>query len=111
MQDDRVRVASIDEFPASRAVRVVLPDDEVAVWQIDGRYYAVSAVCLHHNVPTLHQGERSDLTVSCPLHGWVYSLETGEATRGGGKLQVYMTEVDDGAVWIHLPGRSHGRPS
>lgn len=109
MQDHRVRVASIEDFPARRAVRVVLPDDEVAVWQVEGRYYAVSAVCVHHHVPTLHQGERYGLTVSCPLHGWTYSLETGEAMRGGGRLQVYRTEVADGAVWIHLPGGTHGR--
>jgi nitrite reductase/ring-hydroxylating ferredoxin subunit len=41
------------------------------------------------------------------LPGWTYSLETGEATRGGGKLQLYVTEVDDGAVWIRLPGTRH----
>lgn len=111
MQDHRVRVASIHDFPALRAVRVVLPDDEVAVWQVEGQYYAVSAVCLHHHVPTLHQGERNGLTVSCPLHGWIYSLETGEATHGGGRLQVYVTEVDDGSVWIHLPGMRHEQQS
>ena len=51
--------------------------------------------------------ERNGLTISCPLPGWTYSLETGEATRGGGKLQLYVTEVDDGAVWIRLPGTRH----
>jgi len=81
----------------------MLPDDEVAVWQVDGAYHAVSAICRHHFVPTLHEGTREGLTVSCPLHGWTYSLETGVAVRGGGRLRVYETEVENGVVWIRLP--------
>jgi len=111
MHDRLVRVASVDSFPTHRALRVVLPDDEVAVWHVDGRYYAVSAVCRHHQVPTLHEGERGGLLVSCPLHGWTYSLETGEAVRGDGRLPVYATEVHDGAVWIRMPGAGNGEES
>jgi nitrite reductase (NADH) small subunit len=104
MAEKFVKVSMVDDFPLRRAVRVVLPDDEVAVWMIGERWYAVSAICRHHHVPTLHEGIRDGLTVSCPLHGWTYSLETGEATRGGGKLQVYETVIRDGAVWIKIHG-------
>jgi nitrite reductase (NADH) small subunit len=104
MADSLVKVAAVDEFPLRRAMRVVLPEDEVAVWKVDDRYYAVSAICRHHHVPTLHEGMREGLDVMCPLHGWTYSLVTGEATRGGGKLQVYPVTVKDGAVWITVPG-------
>lgn len=101
---ERVKVAAEADFPLRRGVRVVLPDDEVAVWKVGERYHAVSAVCRHHHVPTLHEGMRDGLTVTCPLHGWTYSLETGEATRGGGRLKVYETEVREGVVWLLPPG-------
>lgn len=106
MADALVKVAAVDEFPVRRAVRVVLPGDEVAVWKVDDRYYAVSAICRHHHVPTLHEGMREGLEVMCPLHGWTYSLATGEATRGGGRLQVYPVTVKDGSVWITVPDES-----
>jgi nitrite reductase (NADH) small subunit len=106
MAERLVKVATVEDFPLRRAVRVVLPDDEVAVWKVDDRYHAVSAICRHHHVPTLHEGMREGLEVMCPLHGWTYSIATGEATRGGGKLQVYPTLVKDGAVWITVPDGS-----
>lgn len=108
MADTLLKVCAVDDFPLRRAVRVVLPADEVAVWKVDDRFYAVSAICRHHHVPTLHEGMREGLEVMCPLHGWTYSLATGEATRGGGRLQVYPVTVKDGAVWITVPGGSDG---
>ncbi len=106
MAGQLVKVATLEDFPLRRAVRVVLPDDEVAVWKVDGCYYAVSAICRHHHVPTLHEGMRDGLEVMCPLHGWTYSIVTGEATGGGGKVRVYPTSVKDGAVWIMVPEES-----
>ncbi len=108
MAGQMVKVSTVEDFPPKRAVRVILPDDEVAVWKVEDRYYAVSAICRHHHVPTLHEGMREGLEVMCPLHGWTYSIATGEATRGGGKLQVYPTSVKDGAVWITVPEANGG---
>ena len=108
VKDRLVAVSPVASFSVRRAAKVVLADDEVAVWHVDGTYYAVSAVCRHHHVPTLHVGERCGLTVSCPLHGWTYSLETGAALNGGGALRTYVTVVRDGMVWIRLPERCDG---
>ena len=48
----------------------------------------------------LHQGMLEDLAVSCPMHGWTYSLETGKATVGSGKVKIYAVKVVGEDVWV-----------
>jgi nitrite reductase/ring-hydroxylating ferredoxin subunit len=45
--------------------------------------------------------------LQCPWHGWQFSLETGEALYVDvrNRLRVYVTEVRDGRVLVHLRGR------
>lgn len=98
-----VRVASVEEFPRGRGIPLTVGDDEIAVWRADGEFFAVSAICRHHHVPTLHQGILEGRTVACPLHGWTYSLETGEAVVGAGRLERYEVKVEHGVVFVGVP--------
>jgi nitrite reductase/ring-hydroxylating ferredoxin subunit len=59
-------------------------------------------VCAHQHITTLHEGFRSGTTVACPLHGWVYSLETGCAVAGSGTLKTYPVVVERGIVYVEL---------
>jgi nitrite reductase/ring-hydroxylating ferredoxin subunit len=75
---------------------------EIAVWQAAGRVYAISAVCAHQHVATLHEGTRTGKMVACPLHGWIYSLETGCAVAGSGVLKTYPVKVERGVVYVEI---------
>ncbi|MFX9112542.1 nitrite reductase small subunit NirD, partial [Acinetobacter baumannii] len=78
---------SIDDIPARGARCVVTPQGRIAVFRTaEGRFFAVDDHCPHKNGP-LAQGIVHGNAVTCPLHGWVISLETGEAQG-----------ADDGAV-------------
>jgi nitrite reductase (NADH) small subunit len=41
----------------------------------------------------LHKGELNGLEITCPMHGWTYSLETGKATSGSGSVKTYQVKV------------------
>jgi nitrite reductase/ring-hydroxylating ferredoxin subunit len=49
----------------------------VAVFNIDGDFYALDNKCLHEGGP-IGIGKVEDDTVECPWHGWRYGIKTGE---------------------------------
>jgi len=100
MSEQWIAVAREENLREGRGLRCRIGDEEVALWQVEGRCFAISAVCVHHHVPTLHEGIREGLTVSCPLHGWTYSLETGRAVRGGGRVRTYPVKIEQGEVFL-----------
>jgi 3-phenylpropionate/trans-cinnamate dioxygenase ferredoxin subunit len=70
------RVCSKSELAPGSVKR--LDEPPVAVFNVDGSYFAVSDVCTHEWA-RLSDGEFEGETVICPLHGACFSLSTGEA--------------------------------
>lgn len=93
--------------------KVIEFDDEdmnVAIFRVGGRLFAASNICPHQHSPVLHEGvvERtaeasSPCTVTCPLHGWTFSLLTGESAQGSSKLKIYKVFEEDGYVYLEQP--------
>ena len=98
-----VRVARLSEIAEGKSARVKLGDDEIALWRVRGKVYAISNVCSHQHYSELHHGTLSGLTVSCPMHGWTYSLESGVAVTGSGRVRTFNVKVDGDGVFIELP--------
>jgi nitrite reductase/ring-hydroxylating ferredoxin subunit len=48
----------------------------VAVFNVEGSYYAIDNTCLHRGGP-LGEGELEGEVVTCPWHGWEYNVKTG----------------------------------
>ena len=73
--DDR----PVDDIPRRGARCVATPHGEIAVFRTaDDRVFALEDRCPHKGGP-LSQGIVHGAAVTCPLHNWVISLETGEA--------------------------------
>lgn len=53
---------------------------EVAVFLVEGQYYAIDDICTHDNGP-LADGRIEGLCVVCPRHGAMFDLRTGEAVK------------------------------
>ena len=100
-----VRVARLSDIAEGKSARVKLGDDEIALWRVRGKLYAIGNVCSHQHFSELHRGILSGLTVACPMHGWTYSLETGIALSGNGKVRTYNVKVEGDDVYIELPLR------
>ncbi|MGQ3075426.1 MAG: nitrite reductase small subunit NirD [Ferrovibrionaceae bacterium] len=96
-----IAIGSIDDIPARGARCVVTPQGRIAVFRTaEDRFFAIDDHCPHKNGP-LAQGIVHGNAVTCPLHGWVISLETGEAQGADdGAVRTYALKVEDGRLYI-----------
>jgi len=90
-------IGAIDDIPQRGARCVKTPQGKIAVFRThDDRIFAIDDHCPHKGGP-LSQGIVHGAAVTCPLHNWVISLETGKALG-----------ADEGAVRT-IPVRVEGR--
>ena len=106
LDDEFVKVACVSDIPERRSRLVHVEGEEIALWRVDGRIYAINNICPHQHTPALHQGTLDGIKLSCPMHGWTFSLETGVATFGNGKARIYNVKVVGENVYVEKPIRS-----
>ena len=106
-----LEVGELEEIPrlGARVVRTAFGD--IAVFRTaDDEVFALRDRCPHRGGP-LSQGIVYDRRVACPLHNWVISLESGEATGADhGCTRAFEVKVDGGRVYLR-DGRSEDRPA
>lgn len=100
---DWIDVGHVDEIPDRGARLVRAPGGDIALFKVaDGSIFALDDKCPHKAGP-LSQGIVHGRTVTCPLHNWVISLETGEAQGADkGCAHHIAVKIEDGR--IHIPG-------
>ena len=111
-QDDSViwlEVGSLQEIPKLGARVVNTPGGDIAVFRnAHDEVFALDDRCPHRGGP-LSQGIVFDRRVACPLHNWVISLESGEATGADkGCTRRHQVKVEAGRVWLQLSGGDVG---
>lgn len=96
-----VRVAITNDIPDGGSMLVYVRGEQVALFNVGGRFYAIANRCPHANGP-LVDGTLYGATVSCPLHESRFDLATGEPLCGptGRPATTYETRVKDGAVFV-----------
>lgn len=72
-----VRVASTREIPEGEGRYFDVDGEPVAVFHVDGHFYAISDVCTHEE-SSLAEGELEGDVVECALHGARFNVRTGE---------------------------------
>ena len=98
-----VKVASLQQVHERRGMLVTVEGGDIALFKRHGEVYAISNICAHQHFSMLHQGELEGDEVTCPMHGWKYSLCTGIATTGQGKVATYSVKIVGEDVLIGLP--------
>ena len=97
-----VRALAVAEVPPGSCVEISVGGTPVAVYNVDGTFYATSNVCLHRGGP-LGQGMLAGHEVMCPWHAWTWDVRTGENTANP-SLRIptheVMAEGDD--VFVRL---------
>ncbi|MGO4450323.1 nitrite reductase small subunit NirD [Phyllobacterium sp. TAF24] len=74
-----VEIGTINDIPRRGARCVNTPDGKIAVFRtMEDQIFAIDDHCPHKGGP-LSQGIVHGAAVTCPLHNWVISLETGKA--------------------------------
>ena len=81
-------IGLVSEIQPGRSKSFSISDEkgkniDIAVFNIDGKYYAISNTCIHKGAP-LSQGFLEGDIVTCPWHGWKYSVKNGMSPHKGG---------------------------
>ncbi|TNE64077.1 MAG: nitrite reductase small subunit NirD [Alphaproteobacteria bacterium] len=103
-----MRVCALADIPVQGARRVLTPVGEIAVFRtLADQVFALKNQCPHKKGP-LSEGIVHGNKVTCPLHNWVISLETGEAQGADhgctGTIPVQVSP--DGQVSLALPAKA-----
>lgn len=98
-----VAVGPLSDIPRQGARCVKHGEMTIAVFRTrDDRVFALEDRCPHKNGP-LSQGIVHDGCVTCPLHNWVISLETGMAQGADdGQSRSFPVRIDGDTVLIGL---------
>jgi nitrite reductase (NADH) small subunit len=100
---DWIAIGSIANIPQRGARCVNTPQGRIGVFRTaDDRVFAIEDHCPHKGGP-LSQGIVHGASVTCPLHNWVFSLETGAALGADeGFVKTIPVKVEDGRLFIAL---------
>jgi 3-phenylpropionate/trans-cinnamate dioxygenase ferredoxin subunit len=75
--DGFVTVAKVGEIPEGGVKVVRLGDQSIAVFHVDGEYYAIDDVCTHDG-GELASGTIDGCVIECPRHGARFDIKTGD---------------------------------
>ena len=73
-----IDVAPTSEFAPGTWRSVDLEGSSVAVFNLDGEYYAIEHVCTHDGGPVA-EGHLEGCIIECPRHGATFDVRTGAA--------------------------------
>ena len=98
-----VTVAKASDLKPGQGKAVEVNGKTIALFNADGTYYAMDDTCTHVGGP-LSEGELDGPQVTCPLHGSIFNVTTGEvlgppAARG---VTRYNTRVEGDDVEVEV---------
>ena len=96
-----IDIAALDDIPQRGARMVKTAEGCVAVFRTaEDEVFALNNACPQTAGP-LAEGIVHDKSVTCPLHNWVISLETGEAQgEDEGSVATYPARVENGRILL-----------
>ncbi|WP_298298802.1 nitrite reductase small subunit NirD [uncultured Litoreibacter sp.] len=98
---DWIDIATLEDIPKRGARMVKTALGCVAVFRTaDDEVFALDNACPHKAGP-LAEGIVHGKSVTCPLHNWVISLETGKAQGNDeGQVTTYPARVEQGRILL-----------
>lgn len=99
----RVLIGQAADIPVGEA-RVVEADGKtLALFHVDGAFYALDNDCPHRGGP-LGEGDLDGTVVVCPWHAWRWDVKTGANVNNPVvTMPCFPVSVDDGRVFVELP--------
>lgn len=98
-----VTIGRLEDIPVRGARCVDTPEGRIAVFRTaDNQVFAMEDSCPHKRGP-LSQGIVHGTSVTCPLHNWVISLESGSAQGADvGQVRTMAVRNDNGTLLLDL---------
>jgi 3-phenylpropionate/trans-cinnamate dioxygenase ferredoxin subunit len=100
---DFVPVAKTSDLPDPGKKLVEVEDRLVALFHVQGRFYAIDDVCTHDGGP-LAEGELSGYEIACPRHGARFDIRDGRVLSMPATVNTAAHEVrvEGGNVLVRL---------
>jgi chlorite dismutase/nitrite reductase/ring-hydroxylating ferredoxin subunit len=103
-EDGFTSVAEFADVPSNGCgKRVYLGTEALALFQVDGKCYAVDDRCTHGRA-SLSEGlvDLKTCTLTCPWHDGKFELETGKPVGGPPRVAIkaYQVKIEDGQVLV-----------
>lgn len=94
-------VATTDEIPPGERLVVEFGRHWVAIFNVDGVYYAIEDVCTHDDGP-LAEGELRGCVIECPRHGATFDVTTGKVISAPAVVDVpaYAVRIEGTQIAI-----------
>jgi 3-phenylpropionate/trans-cinnamate dioxygenase ferredoxin subunit len=101
---DFITIASVDDLPNGERLFVDIDEEKIVIFNIAGSYYAIADVCSHDDGP-VGDGELNGYEITCPRHGAVFDVRTGQVLSLPAIVDIpaYPVRVVDGQIQIGLP--------
>ena len=96
-----MKAASKSEIPAGTGKAVDVGGQKVALFNVDGTFYAIANACAHRGGP-LGEGDLSGSTVTCGWNGWQYDVKTGAALHKSASVKSYPVKVQGEDVLVEI---------
>ncbi len=99
---DFARAISATDLPPGQATQVEVDGQAVALFNVDGTFYALSNRCPHRG-GALGQGCLDGRQVSCPEHNWTFDVTTGENVVSAAMcVPRHEVKLEDGQIWVKV---------
>ena len=97
-------VAKTDDLDEGEAMQVIIGRKEIAIYNLDGKFYATDDICTHAYA-SLADGYVEDEMIECPLHGGCFNIKTGKAMTPpvSEDLKTYELKIDGEQILIGVP--------
>ncbi|PYN19469.1 MAG: non-heme iron oxygenase ferredoxin subunit [Candidatus Rokuibacteriota bacterium] len=97
-----VRVAATGEISPGEGRVVETGGRALAVFNVEGTYYAIDNTCSHRGGP-LGDGDLEGTVVVCPWHAWRWDVTSGANVNNPAvRVACFPARVQDGAVFVQL---------
>ena len=100
----RIEVCKVSDLPVGQMKGAGKGENKILVANVDGKFYAMRAVCNHHGGP-LDEGPFYEKGVTCPWHGSVWDVTTGKCTWFSEPLKdepAYKVVVEGDTLFVEM---------
>ena len=97
-----VKVADVSDLSPGEGKVVHANGRKVALFNVDGAFYAIGNTCVHRGGP-LGQGMLEGDVVTCNWHGWRYDVKSGVSpVNPAARVPCYRVEVQGSDIFVEL---------
>jgi len=97
------RCGPAGEVPPGSSKVVAVNEQVVAIFNLNGEFYAIDNVCPHQGGPLGEGYLEGNGVVSCPWHSWNFDIRTGQSPIDPDmKVRTFPVRVENGEIIVQI---------